>query len=58
MNEVINSPILDNIIISDEFFPAINGTSDRLDAVEKFHDPKFKAYSLNGGILINHQILI
>jgi GR25 family glycosyltransferase involved in LPS biosynthesis len=49
MNEVINSSILDNIIISDEFFPAINGTSDRLDAVEKFHDPKFKAYSLNGG---------
>ena len=49
MNEVINSSILDNIIISDEFFPAINGTSNRLDAVEKFHDPKFRAYSLNGG---------
>ena len=49
MNEIINSPILDNIIPGDEFYPAINGTSDRLDAIEKFHNPKFRAYSLNGG---------
>ena len=49
MREVIDSPILDNIIISDEFFPAINGTSDRVDAVEVFHNPDFKSYSLPGG---------
>ena len=49
MKEVLDSPILDNIIVSDEFFPAINGTSDRKDAVEIFHNPKFMAYALNGG---------
>jgi hypothetical protein len=49
MKEVIDSAILDNVIVSDEFFPAINGTSDRKDAVEKFHNPNFKAYALNGG---------
>jgi len=49
MKEVLDSKILDNIIISDEFFPAINGTSDRQDAIEVFHNPKFVAYALNGG---------
>jgi hypothetical protein len=49
MDEVLNSPILDNIIASDEFFPAINGTSTRTDAIEKLHNPKFRAYALNGG---------
>jgi GR25 family glycosyltransferase involved in LPS biosynthesis len=49
MKEVIDSAILDNIIISDEFFPAINGTSNRKDAIKIFHNPKFKAYALNGG---------
>ena len=49
MKEVIDSKILDNIIISDEFFPAINGTSDRKDAIKIFHNPKFVAYALNGG---------
>jgi hypothetical protein len=49
MQEVIDSAILDNIIVSDEFFPAINGTSHRKDAIEKFYNPEFKAYSLNGG---------
>jgi GR25 family glycosyltransferase involved in LPS biosynthesis len=49
MEEVVNSSILDNIIVSDEFFPAINGTSDRLDAVDKFYNPNFRAYALNGG---------
>ena len=49
MKEVIDSTILDNIIVSDEFFPAINGTSDRLDAIEKFYNKEFKAYALNGG---------
>jgi len=49
MKEIVESNILNNVIVSDEFFPAINGTSDRLDAVEKFHNPNFKAYALNGG---------
>ena len=49
MKEIIDSAILDNIIVSDEFFPAINGTSDRKDAIEIFHNPEFKAYALNGG---------
>jgi len=49
MKEIIDSAILDNIIVSDEFFPAINGTSNRKDAVKIFHNPKFKAYALNGG---------
>lgn len=51
MKEIIESSILDNIIVSDEFFPAINGTSDRLDAVKIFNNPKFKAYALNGGYI-------
>tara|TARA_R100001509_G_scaffold164900_1_gene144126 strand:- start:112 stop:1455 length:1344 start_codon:yes stop_codon:yes gene_type:complete len=49
MKEVIDSTILDNIIVSDEFFPAINGTSDREDAVKIFKNPNFKSYALNGG---------
>tara|TARA_R110002153_G_scaffold169014_2_gene321804 strand:+ start:755 stop:2155 length:1401 start_codon:yes stop_codon:yes gene_type:complete len=49
MNEVLNSTILDNIIASDEFYSAINGTSTRTDAIKNLHDPKFRAYALNGG---------
>tara|TARA_Y100000385_G_scaffold287267_1_gene351174 strand:+ start:122 stop:1489 length:1368 start_codon:yes stop_codon:yes gene_type:complete len=49
MKEIINSSILDNVIAGDEFFPAINGTSDRKDAVKIFHNPRFKAYAFNGG---------
>ena len=49
MKEVLDSAILDNIIVSDEFFPAINGTSERKDAIKIFHNPEFKAYALNGG---------
>ena len=49
MKEVIDSTILDNVIVSDEFFPAINGTSDRKDAVSKFHNKNFVSYALNGG---------
>ena len=51
MKEIIESSILDNIIASDEFFSAINGTSDRLDAVKIFNNPEFKAYALNGGYI-------
>ena len=49
MKEVLDSPILDNIIVSDEFFPAINGTSDRKDAIRIFHNESFTSYALNGG---------
>tara|TARA_B110000503_G_scaffold134557_1_gene213769 strand:+ start:769 stop:2148 length:1380 start_codon:yes stop_codon:yes gene_type:complete len=49
MKEVLDSNILNNIIPLDEFFPAINGTSDREDAVKIFHNPNFQAYSFNGG---------
>ena len=49
MKEVLDSPILDSIIVSDEFFPAINGTSDRKDAVRVFHNESFTSYALNGG---------
>ena len=49
MKEVLDSAILNNIIVSDEFFPAINGTSDRKDAIRIFHNESFQAYALNGG---------
>ena len=49
MKEILDSPILDNIIASDEFLSAINGTSDRLDAVDVFYNSNFKSYALNGG---------
>ena len=49
MKEILNSNILNNIIPGDEFYPAINGTSDRKDAVKIFHNPRFKAYAFNGG---------
>ena len=47
MEEVLESTILDNIITPDEFFPAINGTSNRKDAVEIFENIEFQAYSFN-----------
>ena len=49
MKEVLESPILDNIIVIDEFFPAINSTSDRKDAIEIFNNIAFQAYALKGG---------
>ena len=49
MKEILDSPILDNIIAMDEFLPAINGTSDREDAIRVFHNTKFRAYAFNGG---------
>ena len=49
IQEILSSPILNNIIASDEFFPAINGTSDREDAIKIFHDLNFQSYSFNGG---------
>ena len=47
MKEVLESTILDNIITPDEFFPAINGTSDRKDAIQIFENIDFQAYSFN-----------
>ena len=49
MREILQSPILDHIIPTDEFYPAINGTSDRKDAVKIFNNNEFQAYALNGG---------
>ncbi len=49
MRQILNSNILDNIIATDELFSAINGTSNRKDAVEKLNIPGFASYSLNGG---------
>tara|TARA_R110000803_G_scaffold68534_1_gene130461 strand:+ start:2541 stop:3914 length:1374 start_codon:yes stop_codon:yes gene_type:complete len=49
MKEVLESDILDEVIVIDEFFSAINGKSDRTDAVNKFNHPRFKSYALNGG---------
>ena len=49
MEEIINSDILMNIIAIDEIYPAMNGTSDRKDAIKVFNNDKFIAYSLNGG---------
>ena len=49
MLEIVNSSILNNIIALDEFFSAINGASDRKDAIEVFNDINFKSYSFNGG---------
>lgn len=47
MEEVLNSKGLDNIIAYDEFLPALNGTTERLDAKKLFHNPNFKAYAFN-----------
>ncbi len=44
MKEVIDSTILNNVIVSDEFFPAINGTSDRKDAIRVFHNKSFQVF--------------
>ena len=49
INEIINSKILNNIITPDEFFSAINGKSDRKDAVNIFYNKNFRSYSFNGG---------
>ena len=49
MTEIVDSDILDNVITPDEFFSAINGKSDRKDAVEIFHNTNFKSYAFNGG---------
>lgn len=49
MTEIVDSNILDNVITPDEFFSAINGKSDRKDAVEIFHNTNFKSYAFNGG---------
>jgi len=46
MEEILNSPILNNIIPVDEFYSALNGTHDREDAVSVFsNQPGFKQYS-------------
>ena len=45
MEEVLDSGWLNNLIPTDEFYPALHGTTDREDAAKIFHNPRFKAYS-------------
>lgn len=45
MEEVINSPYLQNLIAVDEFYSAMNGTHDREDAIKVFEGSKFKQYA-------------
>ena len=45
MEEVLTSPILQNLIPTDEFYSAMNGTHDRKDAVNVFRGSGFKQYS-------------
>ncbi|MBC8397397.1 MAG: glycosyltransferase family 25 protein [Flavobacteriales bacterium] len=45
MKEVLDSGWLNNLIATDEFYPALHGTTDREDAAKIFHNKKFKAYS-------------
>ena len=47
MNEILESGFLTNLIAWDEFLPAINGTTERNDAIKIFNNPNFKAYSFN-----------
>jgi GR25 family glycosyltransferase involved in LPS biosynthesis len=48
MKKILDSPILDNIIVWDEFIPALNGTSDREDAVKIFSNNNFNSYATVG----------
>ena len=46
MEEVLSSPILNNLIPADEFYSALSGTHDRKDAISVFSNkPGFKQYS-------------
>jgi len=45
MSEILDSPILNNIIPSDEFYSALNGTHDREDAINVFRGTGFKQYA-------------
>jgi GR25 family glycosyltransferase involved in LPS biosynthesis len=45
MGEILSSPILNNIIPSDEYYSAMNGTHDRQDAIDVFRGSGFKQYA-------------
>ena len=45
MKEIIDSDYLNNVIVNDEFYPALHGTHDRQDAIDKFHNPEFRYYA-------------
>ncbi len=45
MEEVLESGWLNNLIPTYEFYPALHGTTDRMDAQKIFHNSKFKAYA-------------
>ena len=49
MKEIISSNFLDNIIPLDEYYSAVNGISDRADAIAKLHIKGFKSYAFGGG---------
>ena len=49
MKEIFESSIKTNLIATDEFISAINGTIPREDALTQFANPDFKAYAFRGG---------
>jgi len=49
MKEIVESKLLNNLIPYDEALSALNGTSNRKDAVSNLRVPGFKQYALNGG---------
>jgi hypothetical protein len=47
MEEIITSPLLNNIVAIDEFYSGLHGTHDRQDIMDVFYNPKFKQYAFN-----------
>tara|TARA_B100000674_G_scaffold58320_1_gene40592 strand:- start:82 stop:1458 length:1377 start_codon:yes stop_codon:yes gene_type:complete len=45
MKEILDSAYLDNVVVNDEFYPALHGTHDRQDAIDKFYNPDFRYYA-------------
>lgn len=45
MKEILNSDYLNNVIVNDEFYPALHGTHDRQDAIDKFYNKDFRYYA-------------
>ena len=45
MKEILDSDYLNNVVVNDEFYPALHGTHDRQDAIDKFYNPNFRYYA-------------
>ena len=45
IKELMSSPVLNNVIPSDEFLSGVHGVSDRDDANKIFHNTNFRCYS-------------